>query len=320
MFRGCFFEYAGIYSGDYNLTMMYVENSYDKFVTGGAYEPITESLPNSAESLLYGLNYSEKPLEFSVEIINEDGVIPIEQMREIKRWLFGQDGWKTLRLMDEDYRPYHLKCLFIPEEDIVDGLGYRGVRCTLKNVSPFWYGDEETITFTKDDLIKMAQKTNSDGTIDSEGNISNAGNIWTTIHIKGQDPCRIYPIIKFKAPKEETGVPGINYMRFRVENNLGDTDKESRINFYLETPWDEYDYTVDMKYMNCTRQKNDKKPMSFLYSPVNKSGRLLYFEAGDNRIAINVRNEPNNTDETGKFTPYDYLSFSYIPKYRLGGF
>lgn len=320
MFRGCFFEYAGIYSGDYNLTMMYLENSSDKFDTGGVYEPITENLPNSAESLLYGLKYSENPLEFSVEIISEDDTIPMEQMREIKRWLFGQDGWKTLRLMDEDYSQYHLKCLLIPQEDIVDVIGYRGVRCTVKNISPFWYGDEETITFTKDDLIKMAQKTNSDGTIDSEGNISNAGNIWTTIHIKGQDPCRIYPIIKFKAPDEKTGVPGTNYMRFRVENNLGDTDKESRINFYLETPWDEYDYTVDMKYMNCIRQKNDEKPMSFLYSPVNKSGRLLYFETGDNRIAINVRQEPNNTDETGKFTPYDYLSFSYIPKYRLGGF
>ena len=43
MFRGCFFEYAGIYSGDYNLTMMYLENSSDKFDTGGAYEPITEN-------------------------------------------------------------------------------------------------------------------------------------------------------------------------------------------------------------------------------------------------------------------------------------
>ena len=66
MFRGCFFEYAGIYSGDYNLTMMYLENSSDKFDTGGTYEPIMDSLPNSAESLLYGLKYSENPLEFSV--------------------------------------------------------------------------------------------------------------------------------------------------------------------------------------------------------------------------------------------------------------
>ena len=314
MFRNCFFKYAGRYSGDYNLRMVYIKNSYDKFDTGGSYEPTIENLPNSSESLLYGLKYSENPLEFSVEIINTDDAISVEQMSKIKSWLFGQDGWKTLQLMDKKFRPYHLKCLFVPDEDIVDCLGYRGIRCTLKNASPFWYGDEETIAFTKEDLIKMAQKTNTDGTIDNEGNISNAGNIWTTIHIKGQDPCRIYPIIKFKAPKEESGVSGKNYMRFRVENNLGDTDKESRINFYLVSDWGEYDYTVDMKYMTCIRQKNDEKPMSFLYSPVNKSGRLLYFETGDNRIAINVRNE------NGDFTPYEYLSFSYVPKYRLGGF
>lgn len=320
MFRNCFFKYAERYSGDYNLKMVYIKNSYDKFDTGGSYEPTIENLPNSSESLLYGLKYAENPLEFSVEIINTDDAISVEQMSKIKSWLFGQDGWKTLQLMDKNFRPYHLKCLFIPDEDIVDCSGYRGIRCTLKNASPFWYGNEETITFTKDDLIKMAQKTNSNGTIDNEGNISNAGNIWTTIHIKGQDPCRIYPTIKFKAPNEESGVSGKNYMRFRVENNLGDTEKESRINFYLVSDWDEYDYTVDMKYMNCVRQKDNEESKPFLYFPVNKSGRLLYFETGDNRIAINVRQEPNNTGKTGKFTPYDYLSFSYIPKYRLGGF
>ena len=42
MFRGSCFEYAGTYSGDYNLTIMYVENSYNKFDTGGSYKPITE--------------------------------------------------------------------------------------------------------------------------------------------------------------------------------------------------------------------------------------------------------------------------------------
>lgn len=313
MFRDCYFEYAGVYSGDYNLTMTYVENSYDKFDSGGTYEPVTDVLPNSAESLLYGLKYSENPLEFSIEIINIDDVISVEQMCTIKNWLFGQDGWKTLRLMDEDYRQYHLKCLFIPDEDIVDGSGYRGIRCTLKNVSPFWYGDEETITFTKDDLIKMAQKTNSDGTIDNEGNISNAGNIWTTIHIKGQDPCRIYPIIKFKAPEEESGVPEQKYMRFRIANNV-DNDKQSRVEFFLNSTWKLYDYIIDVKYMNCIRQQDNGNLQPFLYYPANTSFGLFYFETGENRIAINVRNE------NGDFTPYEYLTFSYVPKYRLGGF
>ena len=47
MFRDCYFEYAGQYSGDYNLVMMYVENSYDKFDSGGQYEVATDVLPAS---------------------------------------------------------------------------------------------------------------------------------------------------------------------------------------------------------------------------------------------------------------------------------
>ena len=45
-----------------------------------------------AEDLLYGLKHSENPLKFSIEIVNTDSAIPIEQMKKIKDWLFGQDG------------------------------------------------------------------------------------------------------------------------------------------------------------------------------------------------------------------------------------
>ena len=74
-------------------------------------------------------------------------------MTEIKNWLFGQDGWKTLRVLDERQN-YNLKCIFEPKEDIVDGIGYRGVRCTIHNISPFWYGDEQIITFNHSDLTR----------------------------------------------------------------------------------------------------------------------------------------------------------------------
>lgn len=84
MFRGSCFEYAGTYSGDYNLTIMYVENSYNKFDTGGSYKPVTDTIPKVAEDLLYGLKHSENPLKFSIEIVNTDGAIPIEQMKKLR--------------------------------------------------------------------------------------------------------------------------------------------------------------------------------------------------------------------------------------------
>lgn len=152
MFRDCYFEYAGISSQPYGLIMCYVGNSNEDFDSGGKFELKTDTLPRSHETLLYGKDYSAEPLSFEVEIVSLDDYIPLEKVTEIKNWLFGQDGWKTLRLSDERQN-YHLKCIFQPGEDIVDGIGYRGVRCTLVNVSPFWYGEERTITLGNATLI-----------------------------------------------------------------------------------------------------------------------------------------------------------------------
>lgn len=148
MFRGCYFEYAGKSSNDYNLQLYYYNRSEDMLDTGGKYELKTDVLPKSTEQYLYGLNHSNTPIEFDIEIINPDREIPIDQMIEIKNWLFGQDGWKTFRTYDE-LQDYHLKCVLMPESDIIDGLGYRGFKCTLRNASPFWYGQPKSIHIDK---------------------------------------------------------------------------------------------------------------------------------------------------------------------------
>lgn len=144
MFRECYFEYAGQSSQPYNLMLCYVSNSNTDFDSGGGFDLKTDTLPRSHETLLYGKDYSAKPLEFDVEFMNLHGYIPLEQMIEIKNWLFGQNGWKTFKCLD-DRQDYRLKCVFEPGEDIVDGTGYRGLRCKLRNVSPFWYGEERVI-------------------------------------------------------------------------------------------------------------------------------------------------------------------------------
>ena len=147
MFRECYFEYAGQSSQPYNLMLCYVSNSNTDFDSGGGFDLKTDTLPRSHETLLYGKDYSAKPLEFDVEFMNLHGYIPMEQMIEIKNWLFGQDGWKTFKCLD-DRQDYLLKCTFEPGEDIVDGTGYRGIRCTLKNASPFWYGSQKEVTIS----------------------------------------------------------------------------------------------------------------------------------------------------------------------------
>lgn len=147
MFRGCYFKFAGKSSEIYNLMLFYKDNANDNFKSGGEFELRTDSVVGAYDQLLYGKNYSDAPLEFEVEIVTPEGNIPMEQMIGIKNWLYGQDGWRDLTITD-DTQKYHLKCVLIPIEDITDKNGYRGVRCTIHNASPFWYGNTKEITIS----------------------------------------------------------------------------------------------------------------------------------------------------------------------------
>lgn len=151
MFRECYFEYAGQSSQPYDLMLCYVNNNNTDFDSGGSFDLKTDTIPYLHETLLYSKDYSAQPLEFEVEFMNIEGDIPLEQMTEIKNWLFGQDGWQTFKCLD-DRQDYTLKCILEPIEDIVDEMGYRGLRCKIRNASPFWYGEEVAITIQNSDL------------------------------------------------------------------------------------------------------------------------------------------------------------------------
>ena len=64
------FEYAGKSSSIYNLVSCEINKDYQNIISGAEYEPTVDTLPHSANQLLLGLDYSDKPLEFDLEIIN----------------------------------------------------------------------------------------------------------------------------------------------------------------------------------------------------------------------------------------------------------
>ena len=303
MFRDCYFTYAGQYSGDFNLVMSYVENSYEKFPSGGDYEVATDTLPATAETLLYGMKYSEKPLEFSIEITNLDESIPFERMKEIKEWLFGQDGWKKLTLQSPDYQGYHLKCLLVPDEDIVDATGYRGLRCTLKNASAYWYGDDKIIKFTKEDLMKLAGENGEN--LDTEGYLSVA------IDIDSHSPAIISPIIEFLPPQNYNGVHHDgNYMYCDICNY---SKRQSAIHTGIQLHNIEITHSINCKYGICNLIEDGLSEV--LHLSIYKTGYdVLYFDKRKNNIKICLK------DASGSFAPYEYISFMYTPVYRIGGF
>ena len=143
-FRNCFFEYDGVYSGKYNLRLVYVENSNHNFDSGGGFDFKFGQIPYSHEQLYYGKDYSANPLQFEIEILNIDGYITDEQMIEIKEWLFGGNGWKKFKPLNGKNNK-SLRCILTPIADITEGNHYKGLRFSLRNASPFWYGEEQTI-------------------------------------------------------------------------------------------------------------------------------------------------------------------------------
>lgn len=297
MFRDCCFTYAGQYSGDYELVMSYVENSYEKFPTGGAYEISTDTLPATAETLLYGIKHSEKPLEFSIEITNLNEAIPFERMKEIKDWLFGQDGWKKLTLQSPDYQGYCLKCLLIPDEDIVDAKGYRGIRCTLKNASAYWYGENKTIKFTREDLIILAGENGEN--LDTDGYLS------ILVNIDSHSPARISPIVEFLPPVYSGGSHvGATYFYCDIIN------QNNSFSSGLHT-------AVDLGSMNNIFKINCRYGLlnlNYNYSLYKDGYDMFHFLKGNNDIKIKL------IDDNGNFAPYKYISFTYTPMCRIGGF
>lgn len=295
MFKACYFNYAGIYSGKYNLIMAYVNRNED-FISGGIYEPILNHLPNSAEALLYGLKYSENQIEFEVDIINPDNNIPMSQMREIKRWLFGQDGWKKLKLKSPDFANSYLNCLLIPETDIRDYGGYRGLRCKVKNISSFWYGEDEILELNQSDL---------------EGNINSSGNYRFTLNVKSDVNTEIYPIIQCKMVTEDL----TEIIPFGVKNRTNGSILSMNIQNDNLSKMTSYLCTIDTKYPYFKVADNSNSIISFQPRIAGFSNGIFYLNEGENiiDIACHVQNSNSN------YRYYNPFIIKYTPKYRIGG-
>ena len=328
MFRECYFEYSGISSEPYNLILCYIGNSNEDFDSGGKFDLKTDTLPLSHETLLYGKDYSAEPLTFDVEIVNHDDYIPLEQMIEIKNWLFGQNGWKVLKLNGE-YQDYHLRCIFEPGEDIVDGIGYRGVRCTLRNISPFWYGDEKEIVLTRNQLI-----TNYNG-VDSSTNWFG----WSTFQVDIEDTgCANYiihpTIIVNTNCTTAARKASANY--FRLVNTDVSTISDG-------IAMEDGDYinkaTSKIVFDNSYLGEVVDDDYSNFYDQVTVNTRYVTFQSErfDSSSIKPVIFEPTNPDKLPPmkvFTlhqgvnicriyygyAYDSIIFKYTPVYRLGAF
>ena len=310
MMRGYCFNYAGKNSLDFKLVFCYVGKSPDSLVAGGEYELSTDTLPYLSEQLLYGKKY-EKTLEFEVEIINPDGNIEFENFRRIKNWLFGQDGWKKLKINANKYRDYFLRCLFIPKENIIDASGFRGVRCTLVNNSPYWYANPVKI---KKDISKLRADENS------------KHNRWFDININSDGEDIILPVIRLKA---KDGVP-YDDIEFQTEEYkaINDTQKRFVSTSYLYSKPNSHSgevFNLDTKFIQGYFNKTltgeiigeNEITKDYVKLIPNNNKPSLYFKKGSNILEIQLLGEYKSSDMADIL---EWVEIEYEPKVDLGGF
>lgn len=302
--------------------LFYLDNNSDSFDSGGLFELKTGSIPYSNESFLYGKDYSSKPLEFEVEILNPDENIQHPKMIEIKNWLFGENGWRDLTLIDETQR-FHLKCVLVPSQDITDGNGYRGIRCTIHNASPFWYGEEEEITIPRSQL--MQNKNTSDGVWKD----------WNVFEVEVPNnnsvDCDIYPQIIVNTNRTTSDSIYNSSTYFALANTDATSMSEG-------TAFDNDEYTLkensrisfNNSYMDAEGQTT-KSSDSFDTVNINTKYVVIESEKYPDKSIMPLFNENlpvpifklhygTNICRIYCGEAYDSVTFKYTPMYRMGAF
>lgn len=318
LFRDCHFNYAGVSSQPYGLIMSYVGSGIDSFDSGGKFELKSTAVPRSHETLLYGKDYSASPLTFEVEIVNIDEAIPLKQMTEIKNWLFGQDGWRTLTLLDERQN-YCLKCILEPIEDIADGLGYRGVRCNIHNISPFWYGEEKEIIIDSSGISTDEFTITTTDTYENETVTKYSA---LDIYIPEEDivGLEIFPVLEMTITQttleeEEDATVAISNTKATSINDVKQYNSSSGFSFpditytaFFFTNTNLSDLvTIDTKYAIMSAQSHPSIGWHFpnAYSPLP----IFRLHSGHNYIRV--------CTGCGYLTQ---IKIRYTPVYRLGAF
>lgn len=334
MFRFSKFDYAGIHSGEFNLILAYTSNDYD-LVSGGEYQPTTDKLPHNARQLLYDISYADNPLEFTVDIINPDpdDNISLEQMKEIKNWLFGQDGWKRLKVYDET-SDYYLNALFIPDSDITDARGYRGLRCKVQNDSGFWYQDNEI------ELKGVEQKILDANNPDPyKAATKNVLTFESTIDIEGQPVNnKICPMIELNIGHNWDYYNNVclNYTMTSYRVYIGNKTNKSLIAFDARlndhTNKDAV-YELDAKYGMVTMKEPNERtfhsltPPFIQYNGVLKDNldyvSLFWLGNGQNQIYLYIKSaDKTDAEHNYAYEVFDLnksLVLKYTTLHRLGG-
>lgn len=159
---GHHFEYAGQSSIPYGLLIGHIDTQMLQACCG-AVTYHTVFMKNSRRRHLGGMDWSESPLSFEMEILSEEP-IPAHTAREIQNWLFHAAAYQPLYVaqreddsaerVDGVLRRVHLDCVLYNPTAITFATGLHGWKCTCECATPMALQESITREFDAADLTE----------------------------------------------------------------------------------------------------------------------------------------------------------------------
>ena len=110
-------------------------------------QPTTTRIYRRNKSFLYGVT-PNPTLEFQIMFHSIDGYIDSVMFGLISQWLFGQQNYKKLQILQEDMSDVYFNCFLTKPEVIKYGNQIAGVKAVVVCDSPFAYTFDRTSTYT----------------------------------------------------------------------------------------------------------------------------------------------------------------------------
>lgn len=150
------FIFNGIPSETYNVSMVFLDNSYTNRPSGGDKSVVTASIRRNPIKQYLDTEY-EDPLKFDIEIVFDEAV-DIYELTNVKNWLTASVNYEQLQICVENFERFYYNCIIHLNEDLIYADGYRGVSATVECDAPFAHEFERIQKYTLDSDIS---KTNT---------------------------------------------------------------------------------------------------------------------------------------------------------------
>jgi len=144
-FWGYTFVFDGVPSETYNL---YISTPEGGGLTEGAgsgdVELLTQTVFRNPKPYLLGVQQAPV-LSFDIQVLSPDELM-MDDIRIIQSWMFGQQTYKKLQVVQYDMKPYYFNCFLTSPRIVKTGNKINGMSGTVVCDSPFAWEFEKTFT------------------------------------------------------------------------------------------------------------------------------------------------------------------------------